>query len=170
MDVKVAHTMPGRARLKVAEVKNNPALGSRVEERLHGVSGVQHASVNPVTGSVFLLYDLEELAIKELAATAGKPKWNWQPPEVDTVLEERQHRVGNGHRHAGLAHPAQSGDRQQGGLLVPQEGGNRVDILLTADETRARLWKMVQRTVENGCWHSPRSFRYDASGRTMISE
>jgi polyribonucleotide nucleotidyltransferase len=35
-------------------------------------------------------------AIKELTAEAGKPRWDWQPPETDTALTEKMREVAEG--------------------------------------------------------------------------
>jgi hypothetical protein len=58
--VRVVHAIPGRVRLKVTGVKDNPGLAAALEERLLGVEGIHRVEVNPVTGSILLLYDPRE--------------------------------------------------------------------------------------------------------------
>ena len=61
-DVKVVHAIPGRIRLKVSELKDNPTLAVAVQDRLSSVSAVDWVETNPVTGSVLVVYDVDEVA------------------------------------------------------------------------------------------------------------
>ena len=61
-DIKVAHVIPGRIRLKVAKVKENPFFAEEICRRLSGVQGILQVEANPVTGSVLVLYDVGTLA------------------------------------------------------------------------------------------------------------
>ena len=61
-DVRVVHAIPGRIRLKVSELKDNPALAEAVQERLSSVEAVDWVETNPVTGSVLVVYDVDEVA------------------------------------------------------------------------------------------------------------
>ena len=61
-DVKVVHAIPGRIRLKVSELKDNPTLAEAVQERLSSVEAVDWVETNPVTGSVLVVYDVDEVA------------------------------------------------------------------------------------------------------------
>lgn len=58
--VRVVHAIPGRVRLKVAGIKDNPGLAAALEERLLGAEGIHRVEVNPVTGSILLHYDARE--------------------------------------------------------------------------------------------------------------
>jgi hypothetical protein len=55
--VKVVHAVPGRVRVKISRVKSDTALAQRIQERLSAVEGIQRVDVNPITGSVLVLYD-----------------------------------------------------------------------------------------------------------------
>jgi hypothetical protein len=55
--IKVVHAIPGRVRVKMARLKENPALVREVQERLSAVQGIQRVEANPITGSVLILYD-----------------------------------------------------------------------------------------------------------------
>jgi len=59
--IKVVHTIPGRVRVKLSQIKENPALAREVHERLSAVQGIQRAEVNPITGSILVLYDRTQL-------------------------------------------------------------------------------------------------------------
>jgi len=51
------HSLNGRLRIKIAEVKNSPETALEVEQRLVTVVGVDQVSANPVTGNVLIFYD-----------------------------------------------------------------------------------------------------------------
>ena len=55
--IRVVHAIPGRVRVKMARLKENPALVREVQERLSAVQGIQRVEANPITGSVLILYD-----------------------------------------------------------------------------------------------------------------
>jgi hypothetical protein len=55
--IKVVHAIPGRVRVKIAGLKENAALVREVQGRLSAVQGIQRVEVNPITGSVLILYD-----------------------------------------------------------------------------------------------------------------
>jgi Heavy metal associated domain 2 len=55
--IRVVHAIPGRVRVKIASLKENAALVRDVQGRLSGVQGIQRVEVNPITGSVLILYD-----------------------------------------------------------------------------------------------------------------
>ena len=55
--LQILHAIPGRLRLKVGTLKDNPALADECQGRLARLWMVQQAVVNPVTGSVLVIYD-----------------------------------------------------------------------------------------------------------------
>lgn len=55
--VQVVHASPGRVRLKVAAVKDSPALAEKIRHTLAAVRGVQQVDTNSLTGSVLVTYD-----------------------------------------------------------------------------------------------------------------
>ena len=86
--IRVAHSTPGRIRLKVRHGKRNPELLSAVAESFRGIPGIERAETNPVTGAVILIYDpdrhLEFLNHVERAQLVGA-----QPPptEIDKLAD-----------------------------------------------------------------------------------
>lgn len=54
--VRVVHAIPGRIRLKIAQVRDNPPLAAAVEEHLGRLPGVVRVEANAVTGSVLVLF------------------------------------------------------------------------------------------------------------------
>jgi len=56
--IKVVHALPGRVRLKLAQVKGDLELARKAQEKFAAVPGIQKVEANPVTGSLLVLYDL----------------------------------------------------------------------------------------------------------------
>ena len=72
-DIKVAHVIPGRIRLKVAKVKENPLFAEEICRRLSAVQGILQVEANPVTGSVLVLYDVGALASLDSLRALSEP-------------------------------------------------------------------------------------------------
>jgi copper chaperone CopZ len=51
------HSLEGRLRLKIPQVKGAAAKALEIEAHLRHFTGVESVSANPVTGSVLILYD-----------------------------------------------------------------------------------------------------------------
>jgi hypothetical protein len=71
--IKIVHAIPGRLRLKVADVRENPTLASELRQRLTSLPGVRTVEVNPRTGSVLILYEAETFASTEALSELAKP-------------------------------------------------------------------------------------------------
>ncbi len=54
--VRVAHAVPGRIRLKIDQIKGDPALAWDIEEQLSRIAGVSDVEANPTTGSVVVRF------------------------------------------------------------------------------------------------------------------
>jgi hypothetical protein len=70
--ITVAHALPGRVRLKIARVKENPELARQAQARLSQVPGIQGVEANPATGSLLILYDLAMLTSVETLGPLGE--------------------------------------------------------------------------------------------------
>jgi hypothetical protein len=60
------HALDGRLRIKIVGVKGSPVRALEIESRLRTYPGIHHASANPVTGNVLILYDRIQLAQHEV--------------------------------------------------------------------------------------------------------
>jgi hypothetical protein len=60
------HTLNGRLRIKVAEVKNSPDTAREIESQLRLLNGIEDAQANPVTGNVLVFYDASQTASDEI--------------------------------------------------------------------------------------------------------
>lgn len=56
-EIKIVHALPGRIRLKVAQVREDPTFASQLQQKLGAIQGVYKVEANPLTGSVLILYD-----------------------------------------------------------------------------------------------------------------
>jgi hypothetical protein len=70
--ITVAHALPGRVRLKIRRVKENPELARQAQEKLARVPGIQKVEADPATGSLLILYDLAMLAPVEALGPLGE--------------------------------------------------------------------------------------------------
>jgi hypothetical protein len=72
-DIRIVHAIPGRVRVKISRLKENPVLAREVQARLSTVRGIQYVEVNPVTGSVLVLYD--RTTLESLDSLLSLPAW-----------------------------------------------------------------------------------------------
>jgi hypothetical protein len=64
-DVKVVSFIPGRVRLKVSELKDSPEFADKAQRALETVPGIKTIDLNPLTGSVLLTYEPNEITKPE---------------------------------------------------------------------------------------------------------
>ena len=55
--VELLHATPGRIRLRIPEIKVNPALASVLHKQLSSFQGVHRVEANPLTGSLVVHHD-----------------------------------------------------------------------------------------------------------------
>jgi hypothetical protein len=63
--IRIVHAIPGRVRLKVAKLRDNPPLARVIQERLGAVRGIQGVEATPLTGSVLVLFDTQTVTAPE---------------------------------------------------------------------------------------------------------
>jgi hypothetical protein len=51
------HAVPGRLRVRIPGLKENPRFADALRARLHQAEGVVHVDTRPLTGSVIIQYD-----------------------------------------------------------------------------------------------------------------
>jgi hypothetical protein len=70
--IKVVHAIPGRVRVKIPRLREDPAFAREIQERLSAVQGIQQVEINSVTGSLLVLYDRTALeSLDSLLSLAG---------------------------------------------------------------------------------------------------
>jgi len=63
--IKIMHAIPGRIRVKVAQLRENPTLAAQIQEHLALVPGVQKIEANTRTSSLILSYEAAALSSPE---------------------------------------------------------------------------------------------------------
>lgn len=66
--VAVQSHLPGRVRLRIANLRDDAALGDAFAKELRAIPGMHQVSVSTLTGSVLLRYDPHAASIGEIAA------------------------------------------------------------------------------------------------------
>jgi hypothetical protein len=83
---EIRHQIPGRARLRLADTRGDPAFLQRLAEALAGAPGVLNVETNPQTGSLLIRHD----------AQSGEGIWQWarengwfdvDSPPADAVID-----------------------------------------------------------------------------------
>jgi copper chaperone CopZ len=60
------HQVPGRLRVKIPSLRSSPEQAEKLQMLLDKVNGVQRSSVNPITGSVLVLFDRDAVDSEEI--------------------------------------------------------------------------------------------------------
>jgi hypothetical protein len=60
MNLKIAHQVPGRVRMKIPAGKGNPDLLKEISDVFAAIPGIQEIIVNPTTGSLVINYDTDQ--------------------------------------------------------------------------------------------------------------
>jgi hypothetical protein len=95
--IKVVHAIPGRMRLKVADVREHPTLAGELQQRLVSLPGVRQVEVNPRTGSVLILYEATAFASAEAMQELAKPLAELFPGlEIDELQSRLSSANGSG--------------------------------------------------------------------------
>ena len=83
----VVHHIPGRLRVRLPRHSRRPDILRDLHGFISGLGGVQRVEINPVTGSILVLYAPE--SAEEVQNLLRKPSGNgWEPlPELDDVDE-----------------------------------------------------------------------------------
>ena len=103
--VRLAHTSPGRIRLKVDDFKNDPEKAGDIEAKLRTVPGIRSVHANPITGSLLLTYDepvLESMELPFAVAQVLGISLNDLDPEDLRLLMSHQGNGSNPPHHRSL--------------------------------------------------------------------
>jgi copper chaperone CopZ len=63
------HSLNGRLRIKIIQVKDSPASASELENHLLKLDGIRQLKANPTTGNVLVLYDHNRIGQAEIIDT-----------------------------------------------------------------------------------------------------
>jgi hypothetical protein len=70
--IRVSHFMPGRVRLKVLHIKDNPPLAQKIITLFKVIKGIKQVEANFLTGSLLIEYEAAELKSLESANRVGE--------------------------------------------------------------------------------------------------
>ena len=70
--IPLSLAVPGRARVRVPELRGAPAVARALASRLSGHQAVRTVHVNPLTGSVLVHFDARQLSVSRLLAALAK--------------------------------------------------------------------------------------------------
>ena len=70
---KVMSSIPGRARLRLKSLKRQDQVAEQTAQALAGKPGINQAGVNPLTGSVLVLFDKDQYPSLDALLQAIKP-------------------------------------------------------------------------------------------------
>lgn len=108
-DIRVVHAIPGRIRLKIQKLKNDPASAKEVVARLRKLPGIDRVEVNPVTGSVVVSYGGGTSGSEEITPGLSEAFGSTLFPGIDPTELRRQ----LSHRGNGSASPTPLANRIQ---------------------------------------------------------
>ena len=77
------HNVPGRLRIKIAEIKHQPLRAQQLQSLFESVAGVDRMAANPATGSIKIYYDPAAVTADQLVGVlsgAGIEIDNGNPP------------------------------------------------------------------------------------------
>lgn len=60
--ISLEHAVPGRVRVKVPRVRSDARFAQELRQRFATIDGVRRIEINPITGSVILHYDDDQMA------------------------------------------------------------------------------------------------------------
>jgi hypothetical protein len=95
--LQIAHTVPGRTRLRFPALRGDTPAGERIADALAALPGVRAVHVRPFTGSILVLHELELtsaslveaaqriLAPDRILAPGEPPPRNPDVPEISRV-------------------------------------------------------------------------------------
>ncbi|MFN8496942.1 MAG: hypothetical protein U0641_03735 [Anaerolineae bacterium] len=69
-DAKVASDIPGRVRLRVAQLKGQDKLTEPLAETLGSIPGVKQVEISSLTGSILMVYDKKKYPSREALLSA----------------------------------------------------------------------------------------------------
>ena len=87
----LTHTAPGRCRFKIPSKRRDAAYFQALKDALLETSGVEQVQANPLTASVLIFYNTEQVDLNDLTAqlqTANQFELSDRPMDTQTVWEK----------------------------------------------------------------------------------
>ncbi len=118
LNLHVAHQVPGRIRLKIPSAKGNPDLLDQIKSTFGVIPGVEQITVNAVTGSVVLHYDVDRHdefhgdLQNHYSQSAPKPPPDQIDELANKIQEEAEFLAEHSHLARGIVDFFKAWDRQ----------------------------------------------------------
>lgn len=129
--IKLVHAIRGRVRVKISQLRDNPEFAREICQRLSGVRGIRRIEANPLTGSLLVLYDPEEMTSLESLFALSEIVTPLFPGLDMAQLEEWLGQSGNGSgATASLASGISSGLGTLNARVGKATGGIDLKLLL----------------------------------------
>ncbi len=128
LNLTIEHQVRGRIRMKAPAAKGNPDLLEKIRKTFGVVPGIEHVTVNPMTGSVVLEYDERKHEqfysdIRRHLPVAHRPP----PTEIDELADkleqEAEFLADNSHLAQGIMDTFKGFDRE-----IKAATGNLIDL------------------------------------------
>jgi hypothetical protein len=78
------HSAPGRCRFKIPSKRHDAAYFQNMKEDLLNISGIERIDANPLTASVLILYDPQQVQLNDLSAQLETAE-HFEPTETETM-------------------------------------------------------------------------------------
>jgi magnesium-transporting ATPase (P-type) len=87
MDVAISHCLPGRLRVAVSGLRDEPASAHRLQEKLKQIQGIQTVRCNPQTGRALILFDEARVSCAHIlrCIEAWVTQWNQVRAELSNA-------------------------------------------------------------------------------------
>ncbi len=86
--VTIVHAIPGRIRVRIPRIKNDPDYAAQTRERLRALPGITGVEANSVTASVVVTYDEAATTFPELIPGLSETFHTYLFPELDRARIE----------------------------------------------------------------------------------
>jgi len=153
--VRLAHASPGRIRLKVDDIKNNPNRAGEIETTLRTVPGILSVHANPLTGSLLLTYDTPALESMEVpfavAQVLGISLNDLNPDELQRLMSHEA----NGQKlvTSSLSQELESAFKHMNASVRQAMGVDLCELLPLALALLGVRSFLASKTVVSPSWH-----------------
>lgn len=153
-DAQVFHGMPRRLRIKIPSKKGCKSYFSDLSDGLSRCPGVECVQVNPVTGSVMVMYDGDIKALADYARTNGLFSLQRATPVKRTLFQE-------------VAATFQSYNRN-----LKQMTGGEVDIpgLVFLSLLVSGIWQIARGNLVMPAWYTAFYYALGVFTTTKVDE
>lgn len=153
---RVVHAIPGRIRIKLPELRENPTLAGEIRQRLSPLRGIRQVEANPLTASLLVVYDPSEIDLADsLQCLQDLSTTLFDGPglsEINAWLAGS----GNG------AVPDGSASRPRRGREAPEDEGSQARLLVPLSLLFLGLRRLLAGNTASPQWYDLVWFSFSA--------